>query len=153
MSLTVTVLGATGSIGRSTTDLLAQHADRFRVGALVGGRDAAALAKLALEMKPDFAALADESAGPALAEALSGSGIPNGAGESAVLEAVAREADIVVAAVSGAAGRLSANRSTTWRWPPRSLTTSCWRSMTRSSGSKHSTRRRRGWSSCVTSGG
>ena len=104
MSLTVTVLGATGSIGRSTTDLLAQHAGRFRVGALVGGRDAAALAKLALEMKPDFAALADESAGPALAEALSGSGIPNGAGESAVLEAVAREADIVVAAVSGAAG-------------------------------------------------
>ena len=104
MSLTVTVLGATGSIGRSTTDLLAQHAGRFRVGALVGGRDAASLAKLALEMRPDFAALADESAGPALAEALAGSGIPNGAGEGAVLEAVAREADIVVAAVSGAAG-------------------------------------------------
>jgi len=104
VTLTVTVLGATGSIGRSTTDLLAQHAGRFRVGALVGGKDAAALAKLALEMRPDFAALADESAGPALAEALAGSGIPNGAGENAVLEAVAREADIVVAAVSGAAG-------------------------------------------------
>ena len=72
MSLTVTVLGATGSIGRSTTDLLSQHAGRFRVGALVAGKDAAALAKLALEMKPDFAALADESAGPDLAEALSG---------------------------------------------------------------------------------
>ena len=45
---TVTILGATGSIGRSTTDLLAQHPERFRVGAVVGGRDAAALAQVAL---------------------------------------------------------------------------------------------------------
>ncbi|MER2269409.1 1-deoxy-D-xylulose-5-phosphate reductoisomerase [Methylobacterium oxalidis] len=104
MSLTVTVLGATGSIGRSTADLLAQHDGRFRVGALVGGRDAEALAKLAREMRAEFAALADESAGPALRDALAGSGIASGAGESAVLEAAAREADIVVAAVSGAAG-------------------------------------------------
>ncbi len=104
MSLTVTVLGATGSIGRSTTDLLKQHPDRFRVGALVGGRDAAALGQLARELNAEFAALADESAGPSLREVLSGSGIPCGAGEGAVLEAVAREADIVVAAVSGAAG-------------------------------------------------
>ncbi|WP_336487435.1 1-deoxy-D-xylulose-5-phosphate reductoisomerase [Methylobacterium nigriterrae] len=104
MTLTVTVLGATGSIGRSTTDLLTQHDGRFRVGALVGGKDAAALAELARELRADFAALADEGAGPALRQALSGSGIANGAGESAVLEAVAREADIVVAAVSGAAG-------------------------------------------------
>ncbi|GJE54262.1 1-deoxy-D-xylulose 5-phosphate reductoisomerase [Methylobacterium thuringiense] len=102
--LTVSILGATGSIGASTTDLLAQHTDRFRVGSLVGGRDAASLAKLARETNASFAALADDSAGPALAEALSGSGIPNGAGESAVLEAVSRDADIVVAAVSGAAG-------------------------------------------------
>ncbi|GJE46621.1 1-deoxy-D-xylulose-5-phosphate reductoisomerase [Methylobacterium soli] len=104
MTLTVTVLGATGSIGRSTTDLLTQHDGRFRVGAFVGGKDAAALGRLAREMGAQFAALADESAGPALREALSGSGIPSGAGESAVLEAVARDADIVVAAVSGAAG-------------------------------------------------
>ena len=104
MTLTVTVLGATGSIGRSTTDLLEQHADRFSVGAVVGGKDAAALGKLARKMGARFAALADESAGPALREALAGSGIAHGAGESAVLEAVGHEADIVVAAVSGAAG-------------------------------------------------
>ncbi|WP_375463498.1 1-deoxy-D-xylulose-5-phosphate reductoisomerase [uncultured Methylobacterium sp.] len=104
MTLTVTILGATGSIGRSTVDLLAQHADRFRVGAVVGGRDAAALARVARETGAAFAALADGEAGPALAEALSGSGIPCGAGESAVLEAAARDADIVVAAISGAAG-------------------------------------------------
>lgn len=104
MTQTVTILGATGSIGRSTADLLTQHADRFCVGAVVGGRDAVALARTALALNASFAALADETAGPALAEALSGSGIPNGAGEGAVLEAVARDADIVVAAVSGAAG-------------------------------------------------
>ncbi|MDP4024122.1 1-deoxy-D-xylulose-5-phosphate reductoisomerase [Methylobacterium sp. NEAU 140] len=104
MTQTVTVLGATGSIGRSTADLLTQHADRFRVGALVGGRDAAALAEVARALKAEFAALADPAGGPALAEALAGSGIPSGAGEGAVMEAVARDADIVVAAVSGAAG-------------------------------------------------
>ena len=104
MTQIVTILGATGSIGRSTADLLTQHADRFSVGALVGGRDAVALAGAARALNAGFAALSDEAAGPALAEALSGSGIPNGAGEGAVLEAVARDADIVVAAVSGAAG-------------------------------------------------
>ncbi|GJE37220.1 1-deoxy-D-xylulose-5-phosphate reductoisomerase [Methylobacterium persicinum] len=104
MTQTVTVLGATGSIGRSTADLLLQHRDRFRTGAVVGGRDAVALAKVARELNASFAALADPAGGPALAEALAGSGIPNGAGEGAVMEAVAREADIVVAAVSGAAG-------------------------------------------------
>jgi len=104
LTLTVTILGATGSIGRSTTDLLAQHKERFRVGAVVGGRDAEALAKLARETGARFAALADEAAGPGLREALAGSGIACGAGEAAVLEAVGQEADIVVAAVSGAAG-------------------------------------------------
>ena len=104
MTQTITILGATGSIGRSTADLLTQHADRFSVGAVVGGRDAVALAGTARALNAGFAALSDEAAGPALAEALSGSGIPNGAGEGAVLEAVARDADIVVAAVSGAAG-------------------------------------------------
>ncbi|RZK93515.1 MAG: 1-deoxy-D-xylulose-5-phosphate reductoisomerase, partial [Methylobacterium sp.] len=104
MTHTVTILGATGSIGRSTTDLVAQHPDRFRVGAVVGGRDATALAKVARETGARFAALADPAGGAALAEALSGSGIPSGAGEAAVLDAVAQEADIVVAAISGAAG-------------------------------------------------
>ena len=65
MTQTVAVFGATGSIGRSTADLLAQHPDRFRTGAVVGGRDAVALAKVARELGASFAALADESAGQA----------------------------------------------------------------------------------------
>ena len=104
MTLAVTVLGATGSIGRSTADLLSQHPDRFRTEAVVGGRDAAALARTARALNARFAALADAAGGPALAEALAGSGIVHGAGASAVIEAATREADIVVAAVSGAAG-------------------------------------------------
>ncbi|MGX7705291.1 1-deoxy-D-xylulose-5-phosphate reductoisomerase [Methylobacterium sp. Gmos1] len=104
MTLTVSVLGATGSIGRSTADLLDQHRDRFRVGAVAGGRDAVALARVARELNAEFAAIADPDSGPALRDALSGSGIACGAGPSAVIEAATREADLVVAAVSGAAG-------------------------------------------------
>jgi 1-deoxy-D-xylulose-5-phosphate reductoisomerase len=104
VTLTVSVLGATGSIGRSTADLLDQHRDRFRVGAVAGGRDAAALARVAIDLRAQFAALADPAGGPALKEALAGTGIACGAGPSAVIEAATREADLVVAAVSGAAG-------------------------------------------------
>ncbi|WP_018262674.1 1-deoxy-D-xylulose-5-phosphate reductoisomerase [Methylobacterium sp. WSM2598] len=104
MTRTVTVLGATGSIGRSTADLLDQHRDRFRVAAVAGGRDAASLARVARALGAEFAALADPEGGPALRDALGGSGIACGAGPEAVVEAASREADLVVAAVSGAAG-------------------------------------------------
>ncbi|ACL56525.1 1-deoxy-D-xylulose-5-phosphate reductoisomerase [Methylobacterium nodulans] len=104
MTCTVTVLGATGSIGRSTADLLDQHRDRFRVAAVAGGKDAAALARVARELGAGFAALSDPDGGPALRDALAGSGIACGAGPEAVIEAASRDADLVVAAVSGAAG-------------------------------------------------
>ena len=80
MTQIVSVFGATGSIGRSTADLLAQHADRFRAGALVGGKDPVALAQMARALNAGYAALADASAGPALAEALSGSRHPQRGG-------------------------------------------------------------------------
>lgn len=100
----VTVLGATGSIGRSTADVLKAHRDRFTVQAVVGGRDAAALAEIARALGARFAALADPDGLPALRDALAGSGIASGAGEEAVLEAVARDADLVVAGIAGTAG-------------------------------------------------
>jgi 1-deoxy-D-xylulose-5-phosphate reductoisomerase len=101
---TVTILGATGSVGRSTAAVLAQHPDRFTVTAVVGGRDADGLAALARSLKASFAALADPGRGDALREALRGTGIRSGAGRSAVLEAVDWPADLVVAAISGTAG-------------------------------------------------
>lgn len=104
MTRTLTILGATGSIGRSTADVVLAHRDELRVEAVVGGRDAQALAKVARALGAKFAALADDSAGAELKDALSGSGIGSGAGKSAVVEAAERDADVVLAAISGTAG-------------------------------------------------
>jgi 1-deoxy-D-xylulose-5-phosphate reductoisomerase len=104
MIRSITILGATGSIGRSTADVVLEQRDAYRVEAVVGGRDAQALARAARRLGARFAALADRRGGRELEAALSGSGIACGAGESAVMEAVEREADVVVAAISGTAG-------------------------------------------------
>jgi 1-deoxy-D-xylulose-5-phosphate reductoisomerase len=104
MTRAVTILGATGSIGRSTADVVLSNRDAFRVEAVVGGSDAEALARVARRLGARFAALADARRGRELEAALSGSGIGCGAGQSAVIEAVAREADVVVAAITGTAG-------------------------------------------------
>ncbi|MDR3467075.1 MAG: 1-deoxy-D-xylulose-5-phosphate reductoisomerase [Xanthobacteraceae bacterium] len=100
----VTVLGATGSIGDSTMDLVRRGGDRFRVEAVTAHSNVEALAKLAREFKVRFAAIADESRLGELRAALAGTGIACGAGEAAVIEAAARPSDWVMAAVSGAAG-------------------------------------------------
>ena len=104
MTRSLTILGATGSIGRSTADVVLAHRDEFRVEAVVGGRDAVALADVARRLGAKFAAVADERGGEALKQALSGTGIESGAGRAAVLEAVERDADTVLAAISGTAG-------------------------------------------------
>ncbi|MFC4166535.1 1-deoxy-D-xylulose-5-phosphate reductoisomerase [Teichococcus aestuarii] len=101
----VTILGSTGSVGRSTVALLeAAEPGRFPVVALVAGRDAAGLAAQALRLRPQIAVLADAAAGPELARLLEGSGIATAAGPQAVLEAAARPADWTMAAIVGAAG-------------------------------------------------
>jgi len=100
----VTVLGATGSIGDSTMDLLRGARDRYRVEALTGNSNVQGLAKLAREFDARFVAVADPSRLTELKEALSGTRTECGAGESAIIEAAARPADWVMAAVSGAAG-------------------------------------------------
>ncbi len=100
----VTVLGATGSVGRSTFDLLSRARDRFAVEALVANRDAAALAAQARALGARRAVVADEAALPELREALSGSGVETAGGAEAVREAAEMPADLVVAAIVGAAG-------------------------------------------------
>lgn len=104
MARSLTILGATGSIGRSTADVVLAHRDEFHVEAVVGGSNAQALADCAKRLGARFAALSEESAGPALREALAGTGIGSGAGRTAVLEAVDRPSEIVLAAISGTAG-------------------------------------------------
>jgi 1-deoxy-D-xylulose-5-phosphate reductoisomerase len=104
MTRSLTILGATGSIGRSTADVILAHRDAFRIEAVVGGSDAVALAATARRLGARFAALANEGSGADLKAELSGSGIASGAGESAVTEAAQRDSDIVLAAISGTAG-------------------------------------------------
>src|SRR4029078_4686430 len=100
----VTVLGATGSIGDSTMDLLRAAPSRYRVEALTANSNVEALAKLAKEFSARYVAIADASRLGELKAARAGTATECGAGESAVIEAGARPADWVMAAVSGAAG-------------------------------------------------
>ena len=101
---TVTVLGATGSIGDSTMDLLRGARDRYQVEALTANSNVEGLARLAKEFGARFAAVADPARLDELKQALAGTSTECGAGESAIIEAAARPADWVMAAVSGAAG-------------------------------------------------
>ena len=101
---TISVLGATGSIGTSTFDLLVRQRDRYRVRAVAAQRNAGALAKTAIELGARFAAIAEADSYSALKEALSGTNIIAAAGPEAVIEAASQPADLVVASISGAAG-------------------------------------------------
>ena len=108
----VTVLGSTGSVGASTLDLMDQ-AERagtgaFEVVALTGGQNIAKLAEQARRWRPAVAVTADPGKLDALRSALAGSGIEAAAGERAIVEAATRPADLVMAAIVGAAGLKSA---------------------------------------------
>src|SRR3984957_665372 len=100
----VTLLGATGSIGASTIDLIKREPGRYRVEAVTANKNATALAALARELDARFAAVGDPAAYAELKDALAGSGIAVGAGESALIEAAQRPAQWVIAAITGAAG-------------------------------------------------
>ena len=80
----VTILGSTGSIGRSTADLLLRNRDAFTVEAVTANRNAAALAEQAKELGARFAAVADPAEYAALKDALAGSGIAAASGRAAL---------------------------------------------------------------------
>ena len=100
----LTVLGATGSIGASTLDLIRRNRADWSVVALTAHSNAVELAKLAREFGAHVAVVADETHLPALREALAGSGIEAAGGAVALVEAGARGADVTVAAIVGCAG-------------------------------------------------
>jgi 1-deoxy-D-xylulose-5-phosphate reductoisomerase len=100
----VTILGSTGSVGCNTVELLAADPDAYRVEALVAHRNAALLATQARQLNAKFAVVADDTQYRELQAALAGSGIEAAAGAAAVVEAAARPADWVMAAIVGAAG-------------------------------------------------
>jgi 1-deoxy-D-xylulose-5-phosphate reductoisomerase len=100
----VTILGATGSVGTSTLDLIARAPDTFEVTALTANGDAVGLATAAKRVRAKLAVVADESRLPALRELLAGSGIEAAGGASAVCEAARMGADWTMAAIVGTAG-------------------------------------------------
>jgi 1-deoxy-D-xylulose-5-phosphate reductoisomerase len=100
----ITILGATGSIGASTVDLITRAPDRYKVVAVTARRNAAALAKIARDVDAELAVVAEPAAYAELKEALAGTRIAAASGEDALLEAAERPADWVMAAISGAIG-------------------------------------------------
>ncbi len=100
----ISVLGATGSVGTSTLDLIARHSDAFEVEVVTAQKNAAALAELALRHGAHLAVIGDEQAYAELRARLAGSGIEAAAGATALIEAASRPVDCVMAAIVGAAG-------------------------------------------------
>ncbi|MCA0977196.1 1-deoxy-D-xylulose-5-phosphate reductoisomerase [Qipengyuania flava] len=104
MTRTISILGATGSVGASTLDLVRRNSDAWRVGALTAHSNVQELAAQAREFGPEIAVIADEARYSDLKVALSGSGIEAAAGRSALCEAAERPTDVVMAAIVGCAG-------------------------------------------------
>jgi len=100
----ISVLGATGSIGENTLDLIGRDPTSYEVVALTGGRNAARLAELAVKHNAELAVIADESYYEDLRSRLAGTDIEAAAGADALVEAASRPADWVMAAIVGAAG-------------------------------------------------
>lgn len=101
---TVTILGATGSVGTSTLDLVEREPNRFKVVALTANQDVAKLAAAAIRTRAQRAVVADESYLPALRDALGGTGIEVGGGATAIKEAAASGVDWTMNAIVGSAG-------------------------------------------------
>ena len=101
---TITVMGATGSIGQSTLALVRQFPDAFAVHALVAGSDAVGLAALVVEFRPKIVGLGDAAKLDQLHEALGGIEVEIVGGESACSKIATMAVDIVVAGIVGIAG-------------------------------------------------
>ena len=109
----ISIFGATGSIGEQTVDLLerAGGAEAFRVVALTGGRNVARLAEMARTLRAEVAVCAEPAGLAELRDRLAGSGVAVAAGPAAIAEAADRPADWVMSAIVGAAGLLPGFRA------------------------------------------
>jgi len=109
----VSVFGATGSVGESTFDLLMRQGGPavYRCVALTGGQKVERLAEMARALQAEVAVTADEACLPALRAALAGSGVEAQAGHAAIAEAADRPADWVMSAIVGAAGLVPGMRA------------------------------------------
>ena len=102
----ISILGATGSIGQNTLNLISLEKDKFKVVGLTGSENIELLARNAIEFNADIVATADASKFSDLKNLLSGRKIEVCAGASGVLEVSARQTDWVMSAIVGSAGLL-----------------------------------------------
>ena len=101
---TISILGATGSVGGSTLDLVERHGDRFQVVALSAAKNVAALADAALRTDAKLAVIDDAKLLPELSRRLADSNCRASTGKEALAEAASGEAELVMAAIVGCAG-------------------------------------------------
>ncbi|MEO6199142.1 MAG: 1-deoxy-D-xylulose-5-phosphate reductoisomerase [Sphingomicrobium sp.] len=104
MSKSVAILGATGSVGTSTLDLIERNPDRFTVSAVTASTKVADLADIARRTSARLAVIADPALLVELTERLAGTDCRAAAGEEALVEAASGEAELVIAAIVGCAG-------------------------------------------------
>ena len=104
MTRSISIFGATGSVGLSTLDLIRANRDDYRVVALTANGNCDDLAKLAREFDAEVAVCADDAAYDGLKAALSGSNTKAAAGEDALIDAARMDADWTMAAIVGTAG-------------------------------------------------
>ena len=102
----ISILGATGSIGQNTLDLISSEKDKFKVVGLTGAHNVELLARNAIEFNADVVAIADESKFLDLKNMLAGHKVEVCAGIDGLLEVSSRETDWVMSAIVGAAGLL-----------------------------------------------
>lgn len=101
----IVILGATGSVGKSTLEVVRAHPERFDLVGLVANHNAPRLSELIHEFRPRFAVVADSSVYKDLCERCNGVGTELYAGERAVVDAVREpDVDLIVAAITGVAG-------------------------------------------------
>jgi 1-deoxy-D-xylulose-5-phosphate reductoisomerase len=100
----LSILGATGSIGKSTLDLVEREPDRFEITAVTAATNLEALAQIARRTGARLAVIADEARLSELQHLLAGSGVTAAAGEQALVEAATDDAELVIAAIVGCAG-------------------------------------------------
>jgi 1-deoxy-D-xylulose-5-phosphate reductoisomerase len=100
----ISILGATGSIGTSTLDLIERNPDRFEVVALTAASNVVALAEAAVRTGARLAVIDNPELLPELERRLEGSGCHAATGRDALIEAAADDAGLVMAAIVGCAG-------------------------------------------------
>jgi 1-deoxy-D-xylulose-5-phosphate reductoisomerase len=100
----IAILGATGSIGKSTLDLVERDRERFEVMAVTAGTNAEALADIARRTNAKLAVVADEARLDELRQRLAGSDCRAASGEDALTEAATGDSELVIAAIVGCAG-------------------------------------------------